>query len=512
MYSLYFNYHTHTKLCDHASTFDVIEYVDAARANGIRSLGFTCHVPFTPLEYQEVGTRMHFEEVDKYIQMINDVKRKYLDMNILIGFECEFDQERIKFLNELRNKVDFLVLGQHYVQGFSPIDNPNYPIHYADTVAKAIRSGLFDIVVHPDYYLRFKKTIKPEEEDIYNYNAKNANAAIIEAAKQMNIPLEINLNGYKSQLGYPQKEFWDDVYEAGATVIIGVDAHNPDRFNSMKEDTETVLRLLGNKDYNFVHLDYNPVFARKRDINKTLDISLNNVVKDHYEFETEHYSKILENTLSYVDKNASFERKHFEVMQRLTDEMNSLTSESLMRAKDLIKRKEDLARNQRLDIRTRDYYINRTDEAYSRINNTFFNKTIAYNRLIDKTEQAFKDRITIEKDLVKYVKYLIEIDITKDDVRRNYLRAEVQKIKDNYDITIYELDANDNIINLEKNNNEMEEQGAQLEQAQVLTKRKNGIRFVENGFVKVIGIVFILTLVSGIGIGIGLTILNMLYK
>ena len=61
---------------------------------------------------------------------------------------------------------------------------------------------------------------------------------IIFAAKEKNVPLEINANGFRKGLKkldgklrylYPRDEFWNLVKSIGAKAIINSDAHNPNQ-------------------------------------------------------------------------------------------------------------------------------------------------------------------------------------------------------------------------------------------------------------------------------------------
>lgn len=110
-----FNYHTHTNRCGHAGISEDSEYVERARANGIKQLGFSDHIPVPELAYQDPEHQMHISEVDEYIESIRHLQAQNPDMKINVGFEVEFDPMKEQFLGELRKKVDYMILGQHFV-------------------------------------------------------------------------------------------------------------------------------------------------------------------------------------------------------------------------------------------------------------------------------------------------------------------------------------------------------------------------------------------------------------
>lgn len=100
-----FNYHTHTNRCGHAGISEDSEYVERARANGIKQLGFSDHIPVPELAYQDPEHQMHISEVDEYIESIRHLQAQNPDMKINVGFEVEFDPMKEQFLGELRKKL-----------------------------------------------------------------------------------------------------------------------------------------------------------------------------------------------------------------------------------------------------------------------------------------------------------------------------------------------------------------------------------------------------------------------
>ena len=158
-----FNYHTHTKRCSHAGNYEDAEYVYYARLNGISTVGFTDHVPFNPIKLPDIKSRMVYSEVDEYISSINALKKDNPDMCILSGFEAEYYPEIEEFLGELRSKVDYMIMGEHFLKGVE-VNNKDYPLIYADMVVKGIESGIFDIIAHPDIFIRKRNSISSEED------------------------------------------------------------------------------------------------------------------------------------------------------------------------------------------------------------------------------------------------------------------------------------------------------------------------------------------------------------
>ena len=265
-----YNYHTHTYRCGHASDSSDQEYVDAARNAGISTLGFSDHIPNTDLEYDEDDIRMNISETDEYISSIEELQEENPDMEILTGFEAEYDPAKEEFLAEMSDKVDYMILGQHFVRDGMDKTNPhtvNYPIEYADSVCRALNTGIFDIVAHPDIFFKERDTLESEEEkQQFDENAKIASRMICEKAKDMNIPVELNLSASYKNDNYPNKIFWEIARETEVKVVVGADAHDPKRLETMKEDQQTTLDRINNIELNYVSGNYNPKTARENNI------------------------------------------------------------------------------------------------------------------------------------------------------------------------------------------------------------------------------------------------------
>ena len=234
------NYHTHTKRCGHAIGEDE-EYVLYAIKAGIKELGFSDHIPFKDIVHR--GVRMDYSVLDDYISSINYLKEKYKDqIKIYVGFEAEYYKERKDYYIELLKRVDYLILGQHFLldkksnsfiyTGFKSNDREVLK-EYTDGVVEAIESGLFKYVAHPDIIL-----------NAYTYRDEYLDSQIrriCEASERCHVPLEVNLEGIKKQitsgilfreLFYPYDYFWNIAKEYKIDVIIGADVHVPQDFNS----------------------------------------------------------------------------------------------------------------------------------------------------------------------------------------------------------------------------------------------------------------------------------------
>ena len=222
-----YNLHTHSVYCGHGSG-TIKEYADFAQKSGYEMFGFSEHIPFPDNHFK--SSRMDYSIKNLYEE---DVKRaKDRDMKVLLGYECDYSPEWKGYFEDTLGVVDYLIAGTHYMkrdsgQTVSPFSYPFCPsdfVIYANATIKAMDSGLFSFIAHPDVYL----CMYP-----FDKNAKAAAIDIISAAVELSIPLEINSNGIaKSEeanskgCGYPSKEFWMLAKEMGVKAVLSSDAHN----------------------------------------------------------------------------------------------------------------------------------------------------------------------------------------------------------------------------------------------------------------------------------------------
>ena len=214
------NYHAHTKWCRHASC-EVEELIVTAIEKGYEEFAITEHIPFPTIR----ENRMLVEEIDEFIGQIDTVTKKYADkIKVLKGLECEYYPQYHDYYIDLKNKynLDFLIVGQHYSTIEEKIDFFNISLDseillYEECLFKAMKSNLFAFVAHPDVYLNGSS---------FNKQAKKTANNIFKLAEELNMPLEININGLRLGKGYPCKEFWKESKKYNLTYIINVDSHS----------------------------------------------------------------------------------------------------------------------------------------------------------------------------------------------------------------------------------------------------------------------------------------------
>ena len=227
------NYHTHTARCQHAEGTDEA-YVRAGLEAGYELLGFADHAPWPfPAGYRS-RIRMSCDELPGYTMSLKTLQRQYDgQIRIRIGLEAEYWPRYADALPRLMEQgIEYLILGHHfndseedtpYNGGQACLDDSG-ALRYAETIVRAMQTGLFVCVAHPDLFLKRRMDYTPACEA--------ASDMICQAALELHMPLEYNLLGLNIRMhggtcGYPSGPFWQRAAHYGNTVIVGVDAHSP---------------------------------------------------------------------------------------------------------------------------------------------------------------------------------------------------------------------------------------------------------------------------------------------
>ena len=238
------NYHTHTPRCHHAIGRER-EYVENAIKSGLKTLGFSDHSPmYFDTDYYS-NFRMRPEEIDEYVSTLLALREEYKkDINLLIGFETEYYPKYFeKYLEMIAPyPIDYIIMGQHFVgneigarHNYQPTDKVDQLEEYVNQVLEGLSTGRFTYLAHPDMI-----NFTGSDEAYYAPMKK-----LCEGAKKLNIPLELNMLGVWEKRIYPSERFFRIAAEVGNDVILGLDAHQPDRI--LEEDVLRNAHALAEK-------------------------------------------------------------------------------------------------------------------------------------------------------------------------------------------------------------------------------------------------------------------------
>ena len=199
------NYHTHTTRCMHAIGSEE-EYILVAISAGYTELGFSDHTPWHYESGYHATMRMDESQLEDYVHTLSVLRDKYKDkISIKIGLECEYFEDKMEWLKDQleKYKLDYIILGNHFDGSDETGIYYGYPVsleelkRYVSQVIKAMDTGLFSYVAHPDVVFYDEKNQEHIDE---------LEKICIHAA-EIDMPLEFNLLGYKAMRHYPSQPF-----------------------------------------------------------------------------------------------------------------------------------------------------------------------------------------------------------------------------------------------------------------------------------------------------------------
>ena len=239
-----YNYHTHTPRCNHAFG-EEREYIENAIKTGIKYLGFSDHAPMLFEGDYYSFFRMKPDQTEDYVKVIGDLKKEYEnDIKIHMGLEMEYYpscfERTLEFLSDY--PYEYLILGQHALgdeerdtYSSHPTTDKRTLTRYTNQVIEGMRTKKFLYLAHPD---------------LINYSGDNEfyreeMRRLCQCAKELDVPLEINLLGIRKNRNYPNTEFWKIASECGCAAIMGIDAHEPE--DILLEHTREAGKRLANE-------------------------------------------------------------------------------------------------------------------------------------------------------------------------------------------------------------------------------------------------------------------------
>ena len=495
-----FNYHTHTYRSGHSEYVSDEEILKTAKQAGISMLGFSEHVPNPNLILPDEDHRMLLSEVDGYIASINKMKQENPDMTILVGFEAEFDPMKESFLGEMREKVDYMILGQHFVkngmQMVSQKGNPNYPLEYAQMVCTGIESGLFDIVAHPDCFMEFRDTISDENKASFEANCIKASHMICQKAAEMGIPIEINLSPALNNkilsdgnLTYPHPTFWQVAQEIdGLQVLKGVDAHDLSAFKNVPQAEHLIGNIEQMVSDKLIQGNYNPVIARQN------NPKLQEAYKSHQAvaltYETHMVGQIVNGTLANVGDELDSESLAVAVGTSLNGLMQRCVDGADKKDKSTVDEISKIADSQELSVKDKKAKLERKKQVINETNQVLANqqRTIesAKNNVVNAMNMGCENR----EEYSGVVTQMTQHQSTKSDTQK----AQIEQ----------------NISSFQQAKVEQKANSQSIDKPKVLKKTNSNQsnHTSSSGFANTITLALIVTFVIGIAVGIG----YMLYK
>jgi histidinol-phosphatase (PHP family) len=255
------DYHLHLRPDEDGTTFEryftaenVDRYLAAAAAKGIGELGVSEHVyrfsAALELWQHPLWLENAKDDLDEYCEFVRATPLR-------LGVECDFvpgAEERTGELLAAR-EFDYVVGSVHFVgDGDAALDHKGFDIwdrngdpeeiwrRYFEAFGDAARSGLFDILAHPDLVKVWGDERPLPEGDLRRFYEPAVEAVVAGGAA-----VELSTAGIRKPVGelYPARAFAELCVEAGVPFALSSDAHLPEQVGFAYDVAEEFLRSLG---------------------------------------------------------------------------------------------------------------------------------------------------------------------------------------------------------------------------------------------------------------------------
>lgn len=231
------------------TTENASRYRDVASERGIEELGVSEHI--YRFEQALSVWRHPFwlenaaEDLDRYVSFVRE------QTDLKLGIEADFirgAEDRTAQLLEAYD-FDYVVGSVHFIaeraldmDAYSIWDGSSSPEEiwrrYFETLGEAARSGLFDILAHPDLVKVWGKATPRPDDDLRRYYE-----LALDGIAESGIAIEVSTAGLRKGANeiYPSPQLLDMCLEAGAQVALSSDAHLPEHVGA---DYDRALQLL----------------------------------------------------------------------------------------------------------------------------------------------------------------------------------------------------------------------------------------------------------------------------
>lgn len=249
---LLYESHSHTPLCKHAIG-QPAEYAAVAEARGLRGIILTCHCPLP--DGISSNVRMDPEQYDDYVAMVAAAREEYAGrVDVRLGLESDYYPGVEPWLEKLHEQHPLNhVLGSvhcqvhEYQNTYFNGDYFAYQQTYFDHLAMAAETGLYDTLAHPDLV----KNEEPSEwhlPRILPYIERS-----LDRIAATGICMELNTSGRNKGIFEfnPGQTMLSLMHQRGIPVVLGADAHQPERVAEGFEDAMKSLQTAGYTEINF---------------------------------------------------------------------------------------------------------------------------------------------------------------------------------------------------------------------------------------------------------------------
>jgi histidinol-phosphatase (PHP family) len=266
---LLYETHSHTPLCQHG-VGEPNEHADFAFRRGLDGLIVTCHNPmpsgFAP------GVRMRSDQFDDYLRMVFRARQDWRGtIDVRLGIEADYFPGHERWLEHQLQLADFqYVLGsihpqlREFRERYWKGDPLEFQRVYFRLLADAAETGFFDCLAHPD-------SVKNDIPDQWHpQRIMDDICGVLDRIAATDVAMELNTSGVYRAIPemHPFPEMLVEMRKRSIPVVIGSDAHEPQRVGDRFHDGLDLLESCGYEHISFfvnrVRQDVPIPVARKR--------------------------------------------------------------------------------------------------------------------------------------------------------------------------------------------------------------------------------------------------------
>lgn len=254
------DYHVHLRPDEPGTTAqkyftkqNACRYHEAAARVGVTSFGISEHIyrfkqALSVWRHPLWEANAH-DDLDEYLDFLGEEQFKR-------GIEADFvsgREDQIAALLE-NHQFDYVIGSVHFICN-GAVDHPDYDVWdtknidpatvwetYFRTLGAAAKSGLFDILAHPDLVKVWggKRPLPPGD-------LRRFYDLAMDGIAESQIAIEVSTAGLRKPVGemYPAQTFLEMCLEAGCPVVVSSDAHTPETVGYRFDAAYDLLQQLG---------------------------------------------------------------------------------------------------------------------------------------------------------------------------------------------------------------------------------------------------------------------------
>lgn len=236
------DYHLHVIAHgDRPMTVDnILAYLEVAKSRGLRQMGITEH-------------DRYLDDID--LAAFQEAREKYQDVELRLGIEIDFVPGAEERMDRDASALpyDYIIGSVHRVDN-EEVDHPQhqdiyekwetYDLYeaYYENVRKAVLSGRFEVLGHPDLIKIFRHF---PDRDITPILEETA-----DAVAESDVVVDVNAAGLRKPIGeiYPSRDLLEMFHRRDVPIILSSDAHAPDQVAAGYEKSLKLVHDVGYRE------------------------------------------------------------------------------------------------------------------------------------------------------------------------------------------------------------------------------------------------------------------------